>query len=455
MDPESELREKRRVNPVKQGLEQTGLYHSFRLPDGRLAVGAMSLDWQEKRLAAFDLPPNLEGKRVLDIGPWDGYYTFEMERRGAEVTAIDYVDLDTFRALHRAFASKAVYRRMDVYEIDASGLGPFDIVLCLGVLYHLKHPLLALEKICAVTRDRCVVDTFVVDGEEHQHGLGSPLPFAEFYERAEMGGQTDNWCGPTVAAVEAWIRAAGFARAEVRLVTDTTACVVGHRKWGALPPCDAPPIVLRLVKCHANPGKSFQSCKEEYIELFCEWPAGAVPDLGSVYPEVDSFGVAPLDCCLTPYGLLATFRVPPGLPPGSHTSRLKIGNAGWSNELTFYMDLPPVDVTPEIRSAQDGITWQSGIVNWADGGWLTLWVYGLSAEADPGNTTVLISGVPHVPGVVVPSANGQVNVQLRPIIGPGVHDVVVVHRGSRSSPVTIQVQGHPPAIRGLESLSEL
>lgn len=160
----ADLIAKRLRNPAREGLERTGLYHSFRLANGRILRGAMDFSLQEERLASFGLPDNLNGKDVLDIGPWDGYFTFELERRGAKVTAIDYVDLDTFRQLHRFFQSRARYLQMDVYELNPLNIGTFDIVLCLGVLYHLKHPLLALEKICAVTRDTCLIDTFVVDG---------------------------------------------------------------------------------------------------------------------------------------------------------------------------------------------------------------------------------------------------------------------------------------------------
>ncbi len=268
MSDDSSVIEHRSFNPVRDGLAATGLYHSFELPDGRVLNGSMSLEWQRSRLASFGLPDDLRGMRVLDIGPWDGFYTFEMERRGAEVTAIDYVDLDTFRALHRVFESRADYRQMDVYEMDPADLGTFDIVLCLGVLYHLKHPLLALEKICAVTRGVCIIDTFVIDG-----GVApvdrSPLPYLEFYERGELGGQLDNWCGPTVAAVEALARSAGFARTEVLRVTDSTACVAAHRKWNLSPAAAQPPTTLHGLTCHVRPGRSFQSSKEEYIELWC------------------------------------------------------------------------------------------------------------------------------------------------------------------------------------------
>ncbi len=132
MEPEIDLVAKRRSNPVRDILASRGLYHSFRLPGGEVLPGVMTLQDQERRLAAFNLPMDLEGRRVLDIGPWDGYFTFEMEARGAAVTAIDYVDLDTFRALHRLFGSRATYRRMDVYELDPERDGQFDIVLCLG-----------------------------------------------------------------------------------------------------------------------------------------------------------------------------------------------------------------------------------------------------------------------------------------------------------------------------------
>src|SRR5690349_17129527 len=167
----------RSFNPVREGLNRTGLYHSLRLPDGRILEGAMPLDFLEGRVSSFGLPADLRGKRVLDIGPWDGYFTFELERRGAEVTAIDYADLDTFRALHRIFNSNARYTQLDLYELDPARHGTFDIVLCLGVLYHLKHPLLGLEKVCAVTREVCLIESFIAEGD---------YPFIEFYERGEL-----------------------------------------------------------------------------------------------------------------------------------------------------------------------------------------------------------------------------------------------------------------------------
>jgi tRNA (mo5U34)-methyltransferase len=451
MEADNDLLAKRRYNPAGAALAETGLYHSFRLDDGVILHGVLSLEQLEARLAAFRLPLDLAGRRVLDIGAWDGYFAFEMERRGADVTAIDYVDLDTFRAVHRAIQSQVTFLRMDVYELDPKVHGTFDIVLCLGVLYHLKHPLLALEKMCAVTADQCIVETFVIDGESTRQGVRPPLPFLEFYERDELGGQLDNWCGPTVSAVESVVRAAGFASAEVLLVTPTHATVAAHRKWKNLPPDDEDAVRLVGLNCHAHAGKSFQSRKEEYIALWCEWKAPAAPPLSSVFPEVSGFGVAPMSCTLTSVGLLVSLRVPPGLAPGTHSARLKIGNSRWSDPLEFFVDLPPIDTIPTIVIAQDGIQWLSDEVDWGTGGWLSLWAEGLSAEADPGNTVVEINGLPHFPDKVCPE-NGQINVQLRPLILPGLCEVRIGHRGQFGPAKTIKVKGRPPTIRGLEAL---
>jgi tRNA (mo5U34)-methyltransferase len=448
MEPARTLLEKRLMNPAKAGLDATGLYHSFRLPDGSVLEGAMSLEWQLHRLESFGLPADLSGKRVLDIGPWDGFYTFEMERRGAEVTAIDYVDLDTFRALHRAFQSKADYRRMEVYELDPARIGTFDIVLCLGVLYHLKHPLLGLERVCSVTRDVCIVDTFVTDGEAWQQGVRAPLPSAEFYERGELGGQLDNWCGPTVSAVEAWLRAAGFASTEIRKVIPGNACVAARRRWRDLPAEEKPAPAALGLNLHESRGRTFCSAREQYIVFWCAWGGEPTPPVDSVFPEVDGFGVVPLACIASDGALVISFRLPPGLAPGGHSARMKIGDRAWTEACSFYVDLPDIAGPITVGNVQDGVTWQNGAVDWNNGGWITLWVEGLSPEADPGNTSVVVDGIPHEPSMVSPS-NGQINVKLRPVVQPGHRDVYVTHRGASSPPVLVRIAGDQPPVRGV------
>jgi tRNA (mo5U34)-methyltransferase len=451
MPQNDDLVAKRQKNTVREGLSKTGLYHSFRLPDGRILQGSNSLEDQESRLAAFGLPEDLAGKRVLDIGPWDGYFSFEMERRGAEVVAIDYVDLDTFRAIHRAFNSRVAYRRMDLYELSPERDGMFDIVLCLGVLYHLKHPLLGLEKICAVTRDLAIIDTVVCDGEAWLEGVRPPIPYVEFYEHDELGGQLDNWSGFTVNSVPALVRAAGFASAEIQRVTGMTVTVAARRHWTNLPTDAEQAITLRGVSGHLNRGKTFQSEKEEYLSLWCLWNEPQPPPLDSVFAEVDGFGIAPLSANLTVDGLHVTLRIPPGLPCAKHQVRVKIGASGWSNTESFYTDLPPSTVPLKLRAAQDAVTYKMGEVDWIKGGWLTLWVDGLTPEADSANTIVEIDGIPHFPQDVI-SSTGQVNVKLRPLIRSGIRNIKINHRNQTSQAMTVLVEGRPPIIRGLEQI---
>lgn len=439
----------RAKNATREGLEQTGLYHSIRLPDGRLPRGAMDMEYQEQRLASFRLPEDLSGRRVLDVGPWDGYFTFEMERRGAEVTGIDCVDQDTFREWRRLMGSKARYEQMEVYEIDPRRPGAFDIVLFLGVLYHLKYPPQGLEKICAVTRDVCIIDTVVVDGAAWLEGKRPPIPVLEFYERNELAGQFDNWYGPTVSAVEALARAAGFARTEVLFVNETPARIAAYRKWGELPAETERAVEAVALTSHAHPGRCFESSKEEYVELWCRWERAEAPGLDEVFPEVDGLGVAVSACNAGDGGLLVSFRVPPGLAPGRHGVRVRMGRAGWSNEMEMLLDLAPAERPVVIAGVRDGIRWTLGETDWGAGGWLTLWTTGLTAEADPGNTVVRIGDVPHYPRVVV-AETGQVNVELRPIVREGVYDVVVVHRGMESAPAQLTVTGRRPGIKGLE-----
>src|ERR1700733_13502879 len=208
-----DVRGLRRSVDASAELYRTGFYHSFRLPGGTEMRGSQPLEVLQSRYALFPLPADMTGKTLLDIGAWDGWFSFEAERRGASVTATDVVEIANFRTIHAKLNSHSDYRILDVYELPQSGLGPFDYVLFLGVLYHVKHPLLALEIVCGLTKEVCIIDSFVTDPETWQEHNGE-IPSLEFYETDELGGHLDNWFGPSVSALMAMCRAAGFARVE-------------------------------------------------------------------------------------------------------------------------------------------------------------------------------------------------------------------------------------------------
>ena len=109
-----------------------------------------------------------------------------MERRGADVLAVDCWDNPRFRGIHKLLNSRVDYRRFDMYDLTPERIGKFDIVLFMGVLYHLKHPLLALERVCALATGFAAVESFILR-EEHRPGAGvSDRPVIEFYDTDEL-----------------------------------------------------------------------------------------------------------------------------------------------------------------------------------------------------------------------------------------------------------------------------
>jgi tRNA (mo5U34)-methyltransferase len=177
-----------------------------------------------RRFAAA-LPADLGGRTVLDIGCNAGFYSIEMKRRGAErVVGIDsdrdYLDQARFAA--EVSGVDLEFRELSVYDVGALG-ERFDVVLFLGVLYHLRHPLLALDLIHEhVARDLLVFQS-MQRGSAEIEPLEEDYAFAEvevfdrpgfpklhFIERCYAGDPT-NWWAPNRACSEALLRSAGFA----------------------------------------------------------------------------------------------------------------------------------------------------------------------------------------------------------------------------------------------------
>ena len=127
-------------------------YHSIELPDGTAVEGLIPVSALRQRIEAFPVPADLSGKRVLDIGAATGWCSFEMERRGAAVVAVDCVPYPDFHEARELLKSNVEYHVLDMEEITSERLGLFDYVLFFGVLYHLRHPLLGLELVCSLTR---------------------------------------------------------------------------------------------------------------------------------------------------------------------------------------------------------------------------------------------------------------------------------------------------------------
>jgi tRNA (mo5U34)-methyltransferase len=193
-------------------------YHTIDLGGGVVTKG---VDDSPIRLARIDLPASLAGQTVLDVGAWDGFFSFEAERRGAaRVVASDYFSWHGsgwgskagFTLAREALGSRVEDVDIDVMDLSPNRVGLFDIVLFLGVLYHLRHPLLALERVASVTRRLLILET-VVDL------VGIRRPAAAFYPDRELNNDPTNWWGPNVPALHAMLESVGFA--QVRTVTQS------------------------------------------------------------------------------------------------------------------------------------------------------------------------------------------------------------------------------------------
>lgn len=161
------------------------------------------------------LPEDMTGLTVLDIGAWDGYYSFRCEDRGATVTASDkyvWVYPDQygfgtgdagFNYAHKALNSKVKKLVASVEELDPNQVGKFDIVLMLGVLYHAKDPIGYLEKARSLSNDLVCIET-------HVDLLDLPYPAARYYEGKELNNDPSNFWGPNPLAVRAMMTDIGY-----------------------------------------------------------------------------------------------------------------------------------------------------------------------------------------------------------------------------------------------------
>jgi tRNA (mo5U34)-methyltransferase len=431
------------VQTWHQTRDQTGWWHSFELPGGRMIEGVSTLSAQKMRIGQFPIPDDLSGKRVLDVGTWDGWFAMEMERRGAEVVAIDNWENPRFYEIHELLGSRVDYRQLSVYDLNPDQLGRFDIVLFMGVLYHLKHPLLALERVCSVAKDLVAVESFVLK-DRHRPGLGvENHPLMEFYENDEFGGQFDNWVAPTVPCLLGFCRTAGFARAELNNVHDYGAAVTCYRTWpggsASVAPLDQN---LKLVGAFNtdNGGLNFRSSSsDDYVG--CHVAAEGVGlSSNSIQPEVSGYGSQPVFVGLVEGYWRVHFKLPPGLSSGWHQVRLRTPEAV-SNSVEIAVDVPLVAESLEIRAVYDAVNWQPFRIS-LENGFVSIWVYGLPRNADRNNVKVSLAGKRQFTtfaGAPTPDGATQVNARLRGDTPKGKQRLDIRFGAINALPVTVEI----------------
>jgi tRNA (mo5U34)-methyltransferase len=372
----------RKFNITMNRLQKLGWYHSLALPNGEVIEGVQTVEHLQWRIGQFPLPADLAGKRVLDVGAWDGWFTFETERRGASVVAIDIARGTNFLKARELTNSQAAHHILDVLDLSPANLGMFDIVLCFGVLYHLRHPLLALERLYAMSTDLVLIESFVSEADSP----GSP-PRMEFYEGTELCGQFDNWVGPNVNCLLAWCRATGFAEVTLESVVGNRAHVTCRKKWSRVfPPSPATTAYIAVVQNAVTNDHHFESTKDDYVSLWFESSATPLtPD--DVFIFVGDLGVRPVCVEFSGGAWVANFKVPLGLDPGRYRVYLRLSDGATSNAVWIQVNEPPF--TPELQTDSeftivavlDGTTWQEGTLRLVQGCSLAVWVHGLNRTA--------------------------------------------------------------------------
>ena len=200
-------------------------YHTLELEPGLVTPGIVDLRPHVQR---YGLPERMDGMRALEVGTFDGFWAFEMERRGARVVAIDVEDdrdFDwpaarrpqrfserpqglAFELAHEAYGSTVERRISSVYEATPEELGTFDLVFCGSVLIHLRDQVLALERIAALC------DDLLISVEPYHRGFSLlPLPAARY--RAMREKSVVFW-EPNLRGWRHMLLTAGFRSVEQR-----------------------------------------------------------------------------------------------------------------------------------------------------------------------------------------------------------------------------------------------
>ena len=203
-------------------------FHNLHLPDGsRTAPDSPLGDFPSSKWKQLgpNLPTDLTGWTALDIGCNAGFYSFELAKRGATVTALDaepfFLRQAQWAACEFGLADRVHFRHGQVYDL-ADSRDKFDLVLFMGVFYHLRYPLLALDIVAERVGQTLVFQTLTMPGTEVHPGASAGTDIMEREEFAAPGwprlafiehefmGDPTNWWAPNHAAVEAMLRSAGM-----------------------------------------------------------------------------------------------------------------------------------------------------------------------------------------------------------------------------------------------------
>lgn len=212
------------VEEIRRRVYSVPWFHQYEIVPGVVTPGCQPTD-AKGAFEFFGVPKDLRGKRVLEVATYDGTLAFEAERRGAEVTALDIQDPDKtgFNVAKDILGSRVRYVTGSVYDLTRLVPGPFDYVLCLGLFYHLKHPVLAFERIAGALEEGGLLffegECLRIYGEDARGRpvkkrwirqlADSDIPVALYYADGYKRDRS-SWFIPNFACLRGWLETAGF-----------------------------------------------------------------------------------------------------------------------------------------------------------------------------------------------------------------------------------------------------
>ena len=191
-------------------------FHSIDLGHGIVTPGVKSLAIHQVEYTAFFDPVEIRGRSVIDIGAWNGAYSFEAKRRfAARVLATDHFvwnhpifrGRDGFELARSVLNLDIEVQEIDVPYLSSDNVGNFDVVLFLGVFYHLLDPIAALLQVAKLAREVLIVET-------QTDALEISRPAMIMYPGSELNNDASNWWGPNPACMVALLKECGFAKVD-------------------------------------------------------------------------------------------------------------------------------------------------------------------------------------------------------------------------------------------------
>jgi tRNA (mo5U34)-methyltransferase len=178
-------------------------HHIIDFGDGLVTPGAYDPQFL---LDMLRLPSDLAGVRVLDVGASDGFFARALHLRGAEVVCVDYRPKTArgFHVMEKITGAEFEHHNINLYDIDPERFGSFDVVLLLGVLYHLPDMLRALNTMRSIAKDKVFVETHC------DHTAPAGVSTARYWKAASLAGDVTNFWSPSKSCLEDMLSDSGF-----------------------------------------------------------------------------------------------------------------------------------------------------------------------------------------------------------------------------------------------------